>query len=208
MLCGSDRSGAAGLFAVFRLAWMVLVAVAGCLATAGCTTSGMPTPDMPSLNVSAFSIGGSDVAGPRTVAFDSIDGPPEPLFRKLVARLGQEANARKIAMVSREQPAQYVVRGYLAAHVQGQKTTITWVWDVFTAGHDRVARFTGEVPGAMSERAWAAADDAVVARMAQEGMSRLAAFLADSTGTGRHVGVGAGGNDGLPAKVASMTELP
>jgi hypothetical protein len=111
-------------------------------------------------------------------------------------------------MVSREQPAQYVVRGYLAAHVQGQKTTITWVWDVFTAGHDRVARFTGEVPGAMSERAWAAADDAVVARMAQEGMSRLAAFLADSTGTGRHVGVGAGGNDGLPAKVASMTELP
>lgn len=180
MLCGSDRSGAADLFAVLRLACMALVAVAGCLATAGCNTSGMPSFDIPSLNVSALGAGGNAIAGPRTVAFDSIDGPPEPLFRKLVAHLGQEASARKIAMVSREQPAQYVIRGYLAAHVQGRKTTITWVWDVFTAGHDRVARFTGEVPGAMSERAWAAADDAVVARMAQDGMSRLAAFLGDS----------------------------
>jgi hypothetical protein len=34
------------------------------------------------------------------------------------------------------------------------------------------------VPGAPSDRAWAAADDAVVARMARDGMSRLAAFLA------------------------------
>jgi hypothetical protein len=138
----------------------------------------MPTTDMPSLNMGALGVAG--IAGPRTVAFDSIDGPPEPLFRKLVARLGQEANARKVAMVSREQPAQYIIRGYVAAHVQGQRTTITWVWDVFTADHERVARFTGELPGAISERAWAAADDAVIARMAQDGMSRLAAFLADS----------------------------
>jgi len=39
-------------------------------------------------------------------------------------------------------------------------------------------RLGGEVPGAPSERAWAAADDAVVARIARDGMSRLAAFLA------------------------------
>jgi hypothetical protein len=55
------------------------------------------------------------------------------------------------------------------------------VWDVFTAGRERVARFTGEVPGAASERAWAAADEAAVARMAQDGMSRLAVFLDSST---------------------------
>jgi hypothetical protein len=131
---------------------------------------------MPSLTI------GMAGAAPRTVAFEVIDGAPDQSwFNKLVARLNQEANARKVAVVSREQPSQYVIRGYVGAHVQGQRTTITWVWDVFTsAGHERVARFTGEVPGAPSERAWAAADDAVVARMAQDGMSRLAAFLAAS----------------------------
>jgi hypothetical protein len=152
--------------------------VLGGLAAAGCNTSGMPSVDMPALNLGAA---GGGVAAPRTVAFDSIDGPPEPLFRRLVAQLSQEANARKVAVVSREQASQYVIRGYMAAHVQGPRTTITWVWDVFTADHERVARFTGEVPGAPAERAWAAADDAAVARMARDGMDRLAAFLATSS---------------------------
>ena len=76
--------------------------------------------------------------GTATVAFESIDGPPETLFRKLVTQLAQEANARQIAMVSRESPAQFRIRGYVAAHVQGKKTTITWVWDVYDA--DRESR--------------------------------------------------------------------
>jgi hypothetical protein len=120
------------------------------------------------------------VGGPsqRTVAFESIDGPPEELFRKLVSQLSEEASAHRVAMVSRESPAQYRIRGYLAAHVQGKKTTITWVWDVFDADHERATRLSGEVPGAPSERAWAAADDAVVTRIARDGMTRLAAFLA------------------------------
>lgn len=170
MLRGAYRTRAAGVFTAVRLVRVALVAAAGGLAAAGCTTSGQPVFDL--------TTGGG--AGPRTVAFESIDGPPEPLFRRLVARLGQEANARKIAMVSREQPAQYNIRGYIAAHVQGQKTTITWVWDVFTADHERAVRLAGEVPGVPSERAWAAADDAVIARIAQDGMSRLAAFLGGS----------------------------
>jgi hypothetical protein len=177
MVCGLDRSGAAGPFAAFRLARIALTAASGSLAAAGCTTPGMPALDTPSLNTGAF---GSSVAGPRTVAFEVIEGAPDQLwFNKLKARLSHEANARKLAVVSREQASQYVIRGYVGAHVQGQRTTITWVWDVFTtADHERVARLTGEVPGAPSERAWAAADDAVVARIAQDGMNRLAAFLA------------------------------
>jgi hypothetical protein len=175
MLCGLDASGAAGLSAVLKLARIALMAAAAGLAAAGCTTSETPSLDMPSLNMGALAM-----AAPRTVAFEVIDGAPDHLWLdKLKARLTQEANARKVAAVSREQPAQYVIRGYVAAHVQGQKTTITWVWDVFNAAdHQRVARLTGEVPGAPSERAWAAADDAVVARIAEDSMSRLAAFLA------------------------------
>jgi hypothetical protein len=151
---------------VLRAAPLALAIAGSGLVMAGCTTSGEPV------------LGAIGTPGQRTVAFESIDGPPEELFRKLVAQLGEEANARRVAMVSREAPAQYRVRGYLAAHVQGKKTTITWVWDIFDADHERAVRLSGEVPGAPSERAWAAADDAVVTRIARDGMTRLAAFLA------------------------------
>lgn len=165
MLYGTYRCGAAGWFAVLRVAF---AAVGVSLLAAGCTTSGQPV-------LGAAALGGP---GPRTVAFESIDGPPEALFRKLVTQLNQEAAASEIAMVSRDSPAQFRIRGYVAAHVQGKKTTITWVWDVFGTDRERAVRLYGEVPGAPSERAWAAADDAVVARIAHDGMSRLAAFLA------------------------------
>src|SRR5262245_12952442 len=119
MVCGLDRSG--GLSAVLRLARVVFMAAVSGLA-AGCTMSGAPTLDLPSLN-----------AAPHTVAFEVIEGAPDRLWHdKFVARLNQEANARKIASVSQTQPSQYVIRGYVAANVQGQKTTITWVWDVFS----------------------------------------------------------------------------
>lgn len=166
MLRGTYRGGAAGCFAVLRAAPLALAIAGSGLVMAGCTTDGQPA---------LGAIGGFSQ---RTVAFESIDGPPEDLFRKLVARLGEEASARRVAMVSREAPAQYRIRGYLAAHVQGKKTTITWVWDVFDADHERAIRLFGEVPGAPSERAWEAADDAVVSRIARDGMTRLAAFLA------------------------------
>jgi hypothetical protein len=189
MVCGADRSDAAGLSAVLaylrlgrlRLLRSLALVLLGGLAVAGCATSGTSGgPVMEMTAFPAFGPVGAAAAPPRSVAFESIDGPPEPLFRRLVAQLSQEANARKVAVVSREQPAQYVIRGYMAAHVQGQRTTITWVWDVFTANHERVARFTGEVPGGRAEHAWAAADDAVVTRVARDGMDRLAAFLATS----------------------------
>jgi len=166
MLRGTYRGGAAGRFAALRAARLALAIAGAGLMLAGCTTSGEPV---------LGAIGGT---GSRTVAFESIDGPPEQLFRKLVTQLGEEATAHRVAMVSREQPAQYRIRGYVAAHVQGKKTTITWVWDVFNSDRERATRLGGEVPGAPSERAWAAADDAVVTRIARDGMSRLAAFLA------------------------------
>jgi hypothetical protein len=166
MLRGTYRGGAAGCFAVLRAAPLGLAIVGG-LAVTGCTTSGEPV------------LGAIAGPGQRTVAFESIDGPPEQLFRKLVAQLGEEASAHRVVIVSRQAPAQYRIRGYLAAHVQGKKTTITWVWDVFDADRERAVRLSGEVPGAPSERAWGAADDAVVTHIARDGMTRLAAFLAN-----------------------------
>jgi hypothetical protein len=168
MLRGTYQYGAAAWRAVRRTARTALAIVGGGLVAASCTTSGQPV----------LGATGMGAPGPRTVAFESIDGPPETLFRKLVTQLAQEANTRQIAMVSRESPAQFRIRGYVAAHVQGKKTTITWVWDVYGADRERATRFAGEVPGGSSDRAWAAADDAVVTRMARDGMNRLSTFLA------------------------------
>jgi len=153
---------ARGVVDAFRGAAFLSVAALG---FAGCSSSALPP------GISNISQRGT------TVAFESIDGPPETVFRNLVRRLDQEARAQQVSVVSRESAAQYRVRGYVAAHVQGKKTTITWVWDVFDADRERAVRLAGEIPGAPSERAWAAADDEVVARMARDGMTRLAAFL-------------------------------
>jgi len=116
-----------------------------------------------------------------TVAFESIDGPPQSIFNRLVQDLGEEAVARQMAVVSREGPAQYRVRGYLAALVEGKRrtTVISWVWDVYDADQQRAMRISGEEPGGGSGRGtWAAADDGVLRRIATNSMDRLAAFLA------------------------------
>jgi len=115
-----------------------------------------------------------------TVAFESIDGPPESIFRKLVQDLNDEATTRQVAVVSRDAPAQFRVRGYVAALVEKRRhTVIAWVWDVYDADQRRAIRLTGEEPaGASGRGTWAAADDALLRRIAKSGIERLAAFLA------------------------------
>jgi hypothetical protein len=115
-----------------------------------------------------------------TVAFESIDGPPPEVFRKLVTTLNDEAGARNIAVVSRNSGATYRVRGYVSAAVERNGTTFDWVWDVYDADKRRTLRISGEEPAVASRRsrdAWSAADDAVLRRMARSGMEKIAAFL-------------------------------
>jgi hypothetical protein len=116
-----------------------------------------------------------------TVAFDSIDGPPPAQFQTLVRGLNDEAQARRLAVISREKPSAYRVRGYLAAKVVKGRTTISWVWDVFDRDRHRALRIDGEETGqgpTKSERdAWSVADDAMLRRIARSSMDRLATFL-------------------------------
>jgi hypothetical protein len=117
--------------------------------------------------------------GGATVAFESIDGLPEPQFRKLVQALSDEANSRRLAVVSRNGPAQYRVRGYAAAHIRGRKTTVAWLWDVYDASQQRTFRITGEEPATVRQKGWGAVDDHALREMAHSGMQQLAAFLAN-----------------------------
>jgi hypothetical protein len=121
----------------------------------------------------------ASVQGP-TIAFESIDGPPDSIFRKYVDNLNEEAATRQLAVVSRATPAQYRVRGYLSALVgKGRATVIAWVWDVYDADESRVLRITGEEAASSSGRGtWASADDRVLRRIATSGMQQLAAYLA------------------------------
>jgi hypothetical protein len=166
---GVRRAGALG----YGRQWRATASVMFALAAAGCTTSGQPT----------ALFGG---AGASTIAFESIDGPPPAVFHKLVSRLGEEAEARRVTVVSRDGAASYRVRGYLSAQVErsktSSKTSIAWVLDVYDADKQRVVRLSGHEPTShLSDRhghnAWAAADDQVLHQIARASMERIGALL-------------------------------
>jgi len=152
----------------------------GMLAVAALAASAAGCSSLPSSN-GRMSLA-SAVSPSSTVAFESIDGPPPEVFRKLVADLNAEAGTRKIAVVSRESAATYRVRGYVSALVERDKTTFAWVWDVYDADKRRALRISGEEPAAPGKRrdAWAAADEQVLRRMARNGMDQMSGFLNSS----------------------------
>src|SRR3569623_3297113 len=63
-----------------------------------------------------------------TVAFDVIAGLPQTQFQKLVERLNDEAQSRRLAVVSREGASAYRVSDALTATVDRGQTTIAWTW--------------------------------------------------------------------------------
>src|SRR4051812_49638604 len=113
-----------------------------------------------------------------TVAFESIDGPPPQVFDRMVGVLDSESKLRNLAIVSREGTASYRVRSYLSAQVVRGRTRIAWVWDVYDANQQRALRLSGEEPAGKAGRdAWAAADDMVLRKIAQAGLSGLSGMI-------------------------------
>jgi hypothetical protein len=151
-----------------------VLAIAALAATAaGCSS----LPSDGRANLASVNASGS------TLAFESIDGPPPEVFRKLVANLNDEAGARQIAVVSRNGAATYRVRGYVSALVERGKTTFAWVWDIYDTDKRRTLRIAGEEPataGRNGRDAWSGADEQVLRRMARDGMDRIAGFLNSS----------------------------
>src|SRR3954471_4856830 len=118
-------------------------------------------------------------AGPgSTVAFESIDGPPPQVFDRMVSVLASESKLRSLSIVSREGTAPYRVRSYLSAQVNRGRAVIAWVWDVYDRDQQRALRLSGEEPGGKAGRdAWAAADDLMLRKIAQAGLSGLSAMV-------------------------------
>ncbi len=113
-----------------------------------------------------------------TLAFDSIDGPPPQVFERFVEALNAEAQAKALPIVSRDGTATYRVRAYLAAQISRGRTTIAWTFDIYEAGQQRALRLTGEeAAGKPGRDAWTVADAQLLRRIAQNGMTGVAALM-------------------------------
>jgi hypothetical protein len=144
---------------------MTLLAVT--CALGGCAASSAPQ--------NSFAMASS---GP-TITFEQIDGPPPQVFDRMVSMLDSESKLRNLAIVSREgQAAAYRVRFYLAAQVVRDKTMIAWVWDVYDRDQQRALRLSGEeAAGKAGRDPWVAADDLVLRKIAQAGLSGLSSMI-------------------------------
>jgi hypothetical protein len=146
----------------------LLLAMAGSLG--GCAGGGTAS--------NAFAMAPATTSNSPTVTFESIDGPPPQVFERMVGVLDSESKLRNLAIVSREGQASYRVRSYLAAEVSRGRTTIAWVWDVYDRDHQRALRLSGEEPAGKAGRdAWTAADDLVLRKIAQAGLSGLSSMV-------------------------------
>jgi hypothetical protein len=175
-----SRRGAGGAESNARGALPILLkpllSLALCLMAGGCASIGQ-------------ALGPSGPAPGVSIAFESIDGLPRDLSQKLGRDLDEAAAALRIAVVPAGGEATYRMRGYLAAHAQGAATSIAWAWDVYDSDLHRAFRLSGEEPAspptgktaagrAPEGRSWAAADDAVLRRIARTGMQQLVDFMA------------------------------
>ena len=149
----------------------VLLVVAPALG--GCAGGGAASGGNPSASYAMVSTG----SGP-TLTFESIDGPPPQVFDRMVSVIDSESKLRNLSIVSREGRASYRVRSYLSAQVVRGKTVIAWVWDVYDNNQQRALRLSGEeAAGKAGRDAWAAADDLVLRKIAQAGLSGLSGMI-------------------------------
>jgi len=159
------RDASTHLRAMSRAA-IAAVLLAAC-ALGGCASTGSSS--------GAFALASG---GPATVAFESIDGPPPQVFDRMVSVLDSESKLRNLAIVSRQSAATYRVRSYLSAQVVRGRTVIAWVFDVYDGSQQRALRLSGEEPAGKGARdAWAHADDMVLRKIAQAGLSGLSGLV-------------------------------
>jgi hypothetical protein len=157
----------------FQTGTAVRTAIAAAMLAIACALAGCASSSGPASNAFAMAGGGA-----ATVTFESIDGPPPQVFDRMVSVLDSESKLRNLSIVSRESAATYRVRSYLSAQIVRGRTVIAWVWDVYDGSQQRALRLSGEEAAGKSGRdAWAAADDMVLRRIAQAGMSGLSSMV-------------------------------
>ncbi len=152
-----------------RFVPLVLVLV-GLLGTAGC----------------AGSLGGvfSGTKEAKTafapISFAPIIGAPANVSSSLSSQLVTAAQQQKIPVVTEKaKPADYTVRGYLAASQDKKSNKLAYIWDVTDKSGKRVHRILGEevTPTKAGRDAWATFDQAALQKIATKTAADLAKWL-------------------------------
>jgi hypothetical protein len=116
----------------------------------------------------------------NTIAFESVDGPPRPVFDRLVSALSAEAERRELPVVTHTVPSTFRVRAYLATYIEKKKKRagLTWAWEVLDTRDNRAFRLVGEESlGTAKSDVWAQVDDALLLRIARQGFDQLASRI-------------------------------
>jgi hypothetical protein len=114
-----------------------------------------------------------------SLAFASIEGPPDALGARFMQRFTQTAQTRDVALVPSE-AAQYRLRAYLTASPVQGATRLAYVLDVFDRQGRRVQRLTDEAGVRPDADPWEAVDEKSLALFADRGAEDIAAFLSNT----------------------------
>ena len=168
----------------FQRGLLRLVAIAltstGVLELAGCVeqlgdmrTAFAPTASAP-VKIAVGSLRGANVA------LASVEGAPAPVVTKFSALFAVAAFQQNLDITDVAR-ANYFVRGYLTAYPVEGGVAVGYVWDVFDSSKHRAQRVSDSITIKSSNTdAWALADEAVLASLAEKSVNDLAVFLADT----------------------------
>lgn len=120
----------------------------------------------------------SQPAGP--VAFEPVTGMPDTKAAELAAALGHRAVGHNLVVVAGSDPKlRYRMKGHLSASASPERTTISFVWDVFDKDNERVHRFEGiqhAAAGGASDP-WGSVTPEAIDSIANATAAELARFL-------------------------------
>jgi hypothetical protein len=114
-----------------------------------------------------------------SLAFATLDGPPEAVSTKFKEQFDKAAQSRDVALAKTES-AQYRLRGYLTASAGQEGTRLAYVLDVYDRQGRRVRRLTEEIGLKPETNPWDAVDDKTLAAFADRGAEDVAALLSNT----------------------------
>ena len=115
-----------------------------------------------------------------TIAFISLDGLPTAAAGRVHSALSRALGASDVATAP-SASANYLVQGHLSAWRTDKGVAISWVWDVYNSGRQRLHRLEDQIEAAAAgSDPWSSLDGVALDRFAADSARELAAFLSNT----------------------------
>lgn len=158
-----------------------------------------------------FSSSGNGGKSMAPISFAPIIGAPGKVASDLTGQLIAESKKNRIPVVTEKgQPAEYTVRGYLAASQDKNANKLAYIWDVTDKSGKRVHRILGEetAPAAQGRDAWSSFDQAALQKIATKTAGELAEWLPKQGPASTPQPAVASQQQTAPAQTGSTTPRP